>query len=436
MTSRLSRLFFTLLTILAGCLGAGCTSISDLIATPVEIPASPSPNELLTSTWLPATPSPSPQGPVRLRLWLPPFLSPASGDPAGTLLQKRLDEFQGRNPNVIIETRVKSLEGPGGLLDSLAASSAAAPASLPDLVALPRDLLEAAAIKGVLLPLDNLTNSYEDPDWYPYAVELAHLQSNVYGFPFAGDALVQVYRTSSITESLKSWSATLNVVQPLIFPAAAEDSLFTLAEYQANGGQVLDEQGRPFLNTALLNEVFTYYRDAVQAGVMPAEVLSQMQSDDQVWEAFSQNRFNLVITWSSHYLSSVPEGVTITQIPTPQGEPFSLASGWVWGLAGRDEARRSLAVDLAEFLTDSHFLADWSQAAGFLPARPSSLSLWSNETLKLTVGEIASSARLFPPSDVIASLAGPLRQATLLVLNGQADPASAAQTAASALTSP
>ena len=85
---------------------------------------------------------------------------------------------------------------------------------------------------------------------------------------------------------------------------------------------------------------------------------------------------------------------------------------------------------------DSHFLADWTQAAGYLPTRPSSLDLWTGAVLKEQIGKIAAASRLIPPNDVLASLETPLQQAVLQVMTDQAAPLSAAQAAASALTAP
>jgi maltose-binding protein MalE len=363
-------------------------------------------------------------------------LNPASEDPAGSLLQYRLEEFQTRNPNVIIETRVKGTAGPGGLLDSLVTSSAAAPDALPDLVALPRELLEAAALKGLLLPYDSLTTSMSEPDWYPFAAELGSIQDDVFGLPFAGDAMVQVYHSDIITQPLTSWSSVIDSGAILLFPAASEKPYFTLAQYQANGGPVVDDQARPMLRPAELIDVYRFFQTAAQAGVMPEALLTQLQSDEQVWEAFNQNQAGQIATWSSSFLANQREGIAVTQIPTPAGEPFSLASGWVWALVGRDESKQRLAVDLAEFLTESQFLASWSQAAGFLPPRPSSLDLWTDEAYKPAIAEIAASARLFPPTDVLSSLEVPLAQTTIAVLKGQSDPFSAAQAASAGLTGP
>ncbi len=432
MASSLKRIFLLIILLLTSC--------SNFTQPPATSTVDPSPSteqiEPTTSARLEFTPTPLPEGPVKLTIWLPPTLSPISDDPAGSLLQKRLEEFQNRNLEVIIETRVKAVEGPGGLLDSLTTASAAAPAALPDLVALPRHLLEAAALKGLLLPLDNLTAALNDPDWYPYAIELAHLQNNVYGFPFAGDSLVQIYHTETITKPLTSWTSVIKAGRPLAFAAGSESSLFTLAQYQANEGQVLDDLGRPSLSAIELGEVLAFYQTLTQNGVISEALLAQLQNDDQVWDAFTQNQADLAIIWTSRYLSNPNNETAIAQIPTPRGKPFSLATGWVWALVGRDEEKRRLAVDLAEYLTDSHFLADWSLAAGFLPTRPSSLSFWPDQDLKPDIGLIAAAARLLPPTDIVSSLKAPLQLATLSIIKGQADPVSAAQTAATSLTNP
>jgi hypothetical protein len=56
--------------------------------------------------------------------------------------------------------------------------------------------------------------------------------------------------------------------------------------------------------------------------------------------------------------------------------------------------------------------------------------------LRSVIGEIASSAHVLPPADILIGLGSPLWQATIDVLNGQTDPATAAQTASSSLTGP
>jgi multiple sugar transport system substrate-binding protein len=430
---RLSGPFFLALTLLiSACAGSH--------ATPVASPAYPGMQVQVSGAtpgaWSPPVTSTTPADPLTLRLWVPPQFNPASGTPAGLLLQARLDEFQARNPRVSIDTRVKRASGPGGLLDSLTAASAAAPQALPDLVALPRDVMEAAALKGLLLPLDNLTRAVDDPDWYAYAAKLARLQKNVYGLPFAGDALVQVYHPSVVAKPPATFQAVLETGQPLAFPAAGDQPYLTLALYSAGGGAVTDEQGRPYLSSPELTQVLTFYLSAEKTGVMPQALLTQLQDDDQSWEAFMGNQAALAVTWTSRFLGTHAEDIALAPIPTPGGKPFTLATGWVWAVAGRDENKRKVTVELAEFLTDPHFLAAWTLAAGYLPTRPSSLESGSISTLQRMIGKIAVSAELLPPTDVLSSLDNPLQQAIMAVLKGQSDPALAAQAAASSLTGP
>jgi ABC-type glycerol-3-phosphate transport system substrate-binding protein len=424
--------FLVLLLFLSACAG--------LSGSPLAPPAYPAIQlqvpEATASAWSPPVPSPTVEGPLKLRLWLPPQFSPASGSPAGLLLQARLNEFQRRNPRVSIETRVKAVSGAGGLLDSLTTASAAAPQALPDLVALPRDLMETTALKGLLLPLDNLTVVLDDPDWYGYAASLARLQKNIYGLPFAGDALVQVYHPSLVARPPANFRAVLEAGQPLAFPAASDQPYFSLALYSASGGAVTDEQGRPYLSSLELTQVLTFYLGAETAGVMPQALLTPLQDDDQTWEAFLGNQAGMAVTWSSRFLGAHVEDIAIAPIPTPGGKPFTLATGWVWALAGRDQGKRKVTVELAEFLTDPHFLATWTQAAGYLPTRPSSLSPGPNTASQKTIARIAQSAQLLPPTDVLSSLGNPLQQAVMALFKGQSDPALAAQNAASSLTAP
>jgi len=404
-------------------------------AVPSEAPAPTwTASPFVTSS--PALPSPqATSSQVILTIWLPPQFDPDSGSLAGSLLQARLNEFSKRRQGVRIVTRIKAITGPGGLLDSLATSSAAAPLAVPDLIALPYDLMEAAALKGLLHPYDNLTTVLDEADWYAYAQELAHLQGSIYGLPFAGDALVLVQRSEAALVPPVDWATVLESKKPLGYPAADPLALFTIALYQASGGMVRDEQGRPFLDAVILSDVLKFFAQAAEVGVMPYW-LTQYQADDQIWEAFQENRTDVVATWISHYLSEPLENASVAPLPTPNGNLYTLADGWVWGLSTRQDDHQGLVIELAEFLTTGSFLAAWTDAAGYLPPRSSSLKGWTEASLQETVGPISNSAHLLPTADILTSVGVPLQQATVQVLKQQDDPVTAAQAAATSLTAP
>jgi multiple sugar transport system substrate-binding protein len=451
-TMYLRRFYLILLLLIT----AGC----DSLGFPFE---SPIPEATPTSTLAPSLPptpilAPSPDvqptsaGPVTITLWLPPKFDPGSGTEAGNLLAARLEEFSLRRPGVRLDVRVKALDGAGGLLDSLSAASAAAPLALPDLIALPRPLMEAAALKGLLHPLDPLTHSLDNSDWYDYAIELSRLQDTSFGIPLAGDALLLAYRPAVILNPPMTWEDVLVMEHPLIFTAADPQALTTLTLYMAAGGPVQDDQGRPTLDAAILTQLLTFYQSAEISQVMPFW-LTQYETFDQAWAGYADNPTALTITWLSRYLQ---EEATLAQalpgpaeedfieedplaaalLPTPSGIPFTLANGWTLSLAGAQPSRQPLALELAEFLTESNFLASFTEVAYLLPPREETLAAWTNDPAKALVRQVASSAHLFPSSDVLTSLAPHLQQATLQILKQQAEPVSLAQMTVERLMNP
>jgi ABC-type glycerol-3-phosphate transport system substrate-binding protein len=306
---------------------------------------------------------------------------------------------------------------------------------MPDLVALPRPILEVAALKGLLRPYDDLTESINGPDWYDYARQLARLQNSTFGLPFAGDALVLVYRSTSIAEPPKALTSTLSAQGPLAFPAADPMAQFTLAQYQAVGGAILDEQGRPFLDRSALTEVLAFYKQASENGSLPVW-LAQYQSDDQVWEAFLEDQADMVVTWMSRHLNNLSADTAFSPIPTLNGIHYTLATGWVWALANPNHEKQALSVELAEYLVESDFLARWNSETGYLPPRQSALVNWETTSIQTMASEVVLSARIYPSADVSASLAPVLQQATLQVLKSQSDPATASREAADKVNKP
>jgi ABC-type glycerol-3-phosphate transport system substrate-binding protein len=123
-------------------------------------------------------------------------------------------------------------------------------------------------------------------------------------------------------------------------------------------------------------------------------------------------------------------------MPTPDGTPFALASGWIWAIPTHQPEHQELSLELAKFLTESEYLGDWSKEAGYLPTRPSALQRWSQANLRSVLNTISLSAQAMPSIDVLTSVGPLMKEATEQVLNRQSDPDSAAQKAIEALTGP
>lgn len=370
-----------------------------------------------------------------LVLWLPPQFDPSSATPAASLLSARLQAFQAANPNVKIEVRIKSVSGPGGLLDSLSATSAAAPGNLPALVALPRSDLEEAALKNLIFPLDSLSKLVDDPDWYAYARQLVFIQGISYGLPFAGDAMLLLYRPSKVTAAPTDWPAIFNQQLPMAFPAADPQGMLTLELYLSAGGTIKDAQGRPALQADALTKVLKLLDDGAKQGTFPAS-LAQYQTDGQAWQAYRDQKDQWLASWSSRFIGELPADTTAALLPSLGTQPFTLATGWLWALSEPDPSLRQPAVSLAEFLSASDFLSQWSAAAGYLPTRPSALAGWSNQSLKTLLSPVVLAAQARPSNDLLSSLGAVLQDATLQIIKQQADPAQLAEAAVERLAVP
>ncbi len=373
---------------------------------------------------------------ITLEIWIPPQFDPDNGTQAGILFQERLDGFTSRRPNVRVETRIKDVQGPGGLLDTLKTASAAAPLALPDLVALPYDGLHLAASEGLVRPFDGLTDIMDDPDWYDFARQIAHEQNSTFGIPFAGDALMIVYRPEMIEETPTNWSDVLESTEPIIFPASDPDALLTLTFYRAAGGAIVDEDDQPIFEMAPLTDTLTFYYQGSRNNVFPYW-LTQYETDEQAWGAYEEKQADMIITWASRYLQTLPEDSAAATIPTPGSESYTTATGWVWASASPDSARQTLSTELAEFLSTSDYLAKWNAASGYLPPRSSSLTFWEDTpAIYNFVIKICPAAQVAPSGELLSRLGPALSQSTVNVLKEQTDPATAAQNAIDRVAEP
>jgi len=283
----------------------------------------------------------------------------------------------------------------------------------------------------LLSTYDGLTTRMDDPGWFPYAQQLARVETSIYGLPFAGDALVLAYRPTQTGIIPNNLEEILSLGEVLLFPAADPQALFTLSTYLDAGGSLQDADGRPELDQAILTKVLEFDQRASSGGMMPSW-LTQYSEDGQVWDAFMRDQNPMAITWASTFLESPPDSsgeLVMKSMPAWEGTPFTLANGWSWALTGQDPARQALSVRLAEFFLEKEFLAAWTEAAGYLPPTEDALHGWQDASLRQAVEQVSNSAQLIPPADLVSSLGPALEQALVKVLKTESDPLSAAATA-------
>jgi multiple sugar transport system substrate-binding protein len=401
---------------------SGCSSLAPLLArlTPSPATAAPSPEE--TQTQL--TPTPGAEatetaqpatGPRLLRVWLPPQFDPNAGTAPANLLQQRLADFEEGHPGLAIEVRIKAEEGEANILNALSVTSMAAPTALPDLVALSRPALETAALKGLLHPIDGLSTTLQDPDWYGYAQQLAQIENIDYGLPFAGNVFSLFYRAE--LGEFASWEEILGSEALLSFPAGDPQGLVGLSLYMSGGGDTVNSQGLPTLDLDVLTRLLTLIQDGLGASMLSPS-LAIVGTDGQALQLYRDRNASMVITWASNFQPRSDE--KIMPLLGLDETPSSVATGWMWALAGANTHNQALAVELAEYLVEDEFLRQWTRESGYLPTRPSSV----DDDPILTA--LIESAKPLPSAEVLSVLGQLMQDALIRVLNGEQPEAVAA----------
>jgi multiple sugar transport system substrate-binding protein len=395
---------------------AGCSSLAPLLErlTPSPATAIPSPEGIpspftstpeagATETARPAT------GPRLLRLWLPPQFDPNAGTVPANLLKQRLADFEEDHPGLAIEVRIKAEEGEANILNALSVTSMAAPTALPDLVALSRPALETAVLKGLLHPMDGLSTTLQDPDWYSYARELAQIENIDYGLPFAGNVFGLFHRAE--LGEFASWEEILASKALLSFPAGDPQGLVGLSLYISGGGEIVNPQGLPTLDPEVLTRLLKLIQNGLGASMLSPS-LAIVGTDAQALQLYRDRNASMVITWASNFQPRSDE--RMVPLLGLDETPTSLATGWMWALAGTNTDNQELAVELAEYLIEEEFLREWTRESGYLPTRPSSVD--EEEPI---LAALIESAKPLPSNEVLSVLGQLMQDALIRVLNGE-----------------
>ncbi len=373
--------------------------------------------ETLTPAWTAATPeeSPLPYTPTpepeihSLTLWLPPVFRPDGSTPGSEILRQRIADFEKEHPGVTVTVRLKAVDGAGGLRDSLAKASAAAPRSLPDVVALDQANLRAAALKGLIFPLDSLI--MRQPGSYAYTDAITGMDAGKFGHPFAGDAVVLGSFLQYASE-VETWPGMVSWGGNLYVPLADSRSLFLFFGYYAAGGVPPSSIATAGIDAAPLEKELSWLKELWDAGVLSPDSM-QLDTPDSALirvQQFNQRAMTVYssISHKENFFSNYP--------PTPEGTHFTLATCWSWAVATPDANRRVKAAELLDWLSAPEFLAAWGDAQGFLPVTNEVSADWPAGSEKVFVAGISENALPYPSEEISAALGPIFSQAARRVL--------------------
>lgn len=370
------------------------------------------------------TPTPGSAGSEtdNLSVWVPPQFDPQGETESAKVLKGRLESYAAQGSSRNLRVRVKNPTGSGGMIETMMTARDAAPLVLPDVIALPVSLMEQAAVDELITPLPEGGDDLVGEGWYSFSQELSTYGEDTYCVPFAADILVLAYKSDSIEDPPGDWDALLSTQRPLAFAASDPQAIVTLAFYESLGGNIAALDQSLVIDFGPLRQVLNFFQRAYQADVMPYW-LTQFESDQQAWEAYTERQSSQVVTWSSNYLQSDSPNTALGALPTQGGKPFSYATGWVWCVANSGQNHLESGVDFIQFMTQASFLADWNAAAGFIPPRMDSFRPWLDQNPDADIFEQILPATKALPADRVLVEIGPLyRDAVLAVLKEQVDP--------------
>lgn len=382
--SRTAPLAALIVMTLAGCAIPGVPQLgAPATATPVEsseVAITNAPPPTLISPPAPTGESPESAIPV-VRIWTTETFSPSSDVPGGETLIEQLAAFDEAHPEIEVEVLVKRLRGPGGMLAYLRSAPPVAPAILPDIVLLDREALVVAASEGLIAPLDNLVDQRVRGELFPVAASLGMVENRLVGLPYMLEIQHTIYRTTVFAEPPVGFDDVLEGAAPFFFAAGTVGGVnqTTLAQYLAAGGITANADGTPVLDPGALRLVLTFYSVARENQRLDPAVF-QMTDAGQVWTLYDNRQAHLAAITSTLYLSHRADlrNSAVSWIPSADGRPFALATGWLWALATSDPDRQQAAMAVLDYLMEPANHGTYAAAVGWLPSQRAALAVWGD----------------------------------------------------------
>ena len=351
-----------------------------------------------------------------LVVWVPEEFSILEESSASSIFQQRIAEFERQNPGIVIVVRVKASNGSGSILDSLRNTKAAATTALPQVALLSRADMEDAVGLGLLLPLEEFFGSENSSAYFPFAHEIAELDGIRYGVPFVADVLVGIADNSLSDLDLTTWDEIRAKRIPLYFAANSPQATFFISQYLSTGGKLLDEQGHASFTDENLLTVLDSYEQNVSDKIFQ-ESFNTLNTNEDVWALLEDGNAKWEINWYSKVMQSDLSELQVFQIPSLGEEPYTSAKGWLWTIVNKDEEVDETVAEFITFFSDQQFLADFTQASGYLPVLPASLSLYENTDLVERLSSILTAAHALPENSLVVELGPVFRDTTLMVLS-------------------
>lgn len=371
------------------------TANTEALNTSTPIAAAQAATAVITPTVAP-TLEPTIAGPDEIVVWWPDVLAPIDNADVTALLNEQTEAFVASQDNVVVRTRLKTVSGVGGIMSTLRTGSVVAPGALPDLTLIRRENLMAAVQTGLVQPLEGEIATVILGNLYDSALQLGQVNGQLYGLPYTLEVEHVAYDPDVIEIGGWSYADVLGRDVPLIMPTGRTTGLndVFLAQYLVAGG-TLPQDGVGTVDAAALRDTLRFYEQAMEAGILPPEVLQYTAPSD--YEAqLAAGEIDQAVVTSTMYLRLLADGHRLETglIPTDFGEPGTVLNGWLWVMTTANSDRQVLALRYLNWMLDTERQSEFSAAIHMLPSQRPALLRWESVDYATFVSDLLNNAVL------------------------------------------
>lgn len=405
---------------LAACTTQSAPPTATLETEPISTPTSAS------ISVVQATAEPTASGPQALTIWWPEPLAPIDNQDAADLLSEEISAFQAANPDVTIEFRLKRAQDVGGIMSTLRSANLVAPGALPDLTLMRRSDLLAAVQSGLIVGMDERAGEAILNNLHPTVEALGRVNDRLYGLAYNIEVQHMVYQAGIYTLDRWSFANVLDQKASFVFPAGRANSLsdMFLAQYRAATGTL--ESSTLTIDADSLLELYQFYRDAVDAGVLDPIVLEYIVPDDYR-AGLAAGTIPAGVVTSTLYLKLDGEALDFAPVPTESGQPTTVVDGWMWVLTTPEAEQQALALRFVNWMLDTDRQGRYNQAIGMLPSQRATLRQWQDPSYATFVDMLLNNGTL-PLGETSSGMTARVIQSALAsVISGQRSAAEAVQ---------
>ncbi|MGI5139311.1 MULTISPECIES: sugar ABC transporter substrate-binding protein [unclassified Streptomyces] len=261
--------------------------------------------------------------------------------------------------------------------------AAAAAGKLPDVVQMGGSYLGEFADMGVLEPVD--TKNFKQGDYFPAAWQQGVYDGKTYGVPWYVDTRVLYYRTDLAQKAgIKTAPATMADLQKdaeayqskagtkwgLSIQPAGLDTVQSFYPFlYSAGGAILDDQGKPVVNSPEAVKALDYYGSYFKKGLSQKSV----PPGYDVTKDFNTGAVPMFLggPWMTGLIADNYPGLkgkwAIAALPSDVKGSVSMAGGSSLAISA-DSEHKAAAKQLVKYLTDASAQSDWFKRTNDLPA--------------------------------------------------------------------